>query len=251
LALVVAALACGRAGAVVLTVNGNIGGAVNGDPIAGVCTGTLDTSGVLGASFSVPFSQWPPTFHPFAIRASVCTIVNGDALRPMGAAKNMFDLTGGNFSYTCAYSYPDLVGSGVTGHGDVVTVGDQMTYSLTIGGEYHGPSELSGVSNARVYWTRGPDDTILETGSGTVHSAAGAAFPINWSVTYSTGGALLPGDETGFISYTLQDFDRGTGELRVQYVGEIHMVPEPCTLALLAAGSLGLLGWSWRSWRRR
>jgi hypothetical protein len=242
--LLLLTLARDPASAEILNVSGEVTGTINGTSIAGQCAGMIDTTGVQGASFTLPFTQWPASFDPSAVCYAMCPL---GALKSIGNAKNIFDLTGGNFTYTYDFSYPDSIGSAVTVTGQVATAGNQMTYTLAINGNCDLPVQTGQYAgDVEEHWANAPNNGIVVQGSGkiTIPKPSHSVYPVSWSLVFDPDP--LPGDEISSLTFTTQTFNWETKVLEMAYLGDIRVVPEPPSLILLVAGSVVLLVYPWK-----
>ena len=123
-------------------------------------------------------------------------------------------------------AWPINIVAGLNGAGnDQIGTGNDKVWS------YHGGWVDTGITYAENQWQKWQIDWTV--GSSTfalkVDNATAASVPLDTSGSYSA----------------LSNFWFGTGEGSTMYVGAIP-IPEPCSLALLSSGLLGLLAYAWR-----
>ena len=235
--------AAAQTGPNILSISGSITGTVNGGPILGTTSGTIDTGGYYGGSMIGQYSEFPSSFSPIGIRNSLCTywvvsaLADGDPL-----AKNMFALTGGNYAENITYIYPfnsNYSTSSINVSASSTTTGNQANYSLNASGYYAAPTDLLGASNVKFSWTQASNQEIDECGSATLTASDNSTFPVYWfnTYTFSNSGSGLPSAESAVVKYSLQSWNGTTHQ--VAYSGVISS-----TTTGLWSGSTSSYYWS-------
>ncbi|MGA2030972.1 MAG: autotransporter-associated beta strand repeat-containing protein [Thermoguttaceae bacterium] len=232
-----AALACTPLLAATLPVTGTINGILNGAPILGTSSGTLNTlagAGAFTATLGLPNQannlwNWPCTG-----RLSCCTVVGPEVYNTTYPAVNLQTLAPNGFNYENQYWWTGVPGTINVGANVSISTGQQVTYALNWNETYGGPTDLTGVTNCAFRWTP-IEGGMLETGTATVTRTGGQSFPLNWSAKYTWNGASLPADQTGTVTYDTQNYSvstsgsNATGTMNLAYHGTVQLANDAAT----------------------
>ena len=234
--------------ATVLNISGSISGTINGQGFTATSAGSADTATGLGSA-TVTYSSLPYDFPVFAGFNSVLSIVCGNGCYEQAGALNLYDLTGGNYSTTRAFTYDDFPGSTVSFSGTVTCSGDNLSYTETWSGTYNGPQNLVGVTGYQLNFVPNGPGSVLTPGSGQLFDSSDNNYPGEWTGGITGFSGQLSTAEVANIDWTTQQLSGNVETLA--WDGVVSVVPEPSASALVGLGTLGLLAYAGRRQRAK
>lgn len=237
-ALVAASLLSGAAWGQVLTFSVEFDGTLNGEPIQGSGSGSMDRQGQGNNFGSVDFGDAPADFTPFALD-TLLTNVCPNGFQAERGSKNLWDLGGGTYFVERTFQWVGYPGNTVFANAEVTFDEDAQTLfsSMELSGNYNGPTDLVAIESYNVLWL--PSSTegeVFEAGTAVVRRANGELLIVQFATRYYGLRDSLQGPQFG-----VGDFDV-TWDGQTMTVGwdGYFEVPAPGTPLLAAAGLMAL-----------
>lgn len=159
-------------------------GLINGRTLEGDGRGRLDLSTKGTHGITVRYERMPDGFHPFAVGATFVTVGIG-AARRHGRALNLWDLSGGSYTFRRTVTWPAFPGDEVAVAADVDLRDGAFTLDARYTGRYSGPVGLTDVLLSESVMRRAANPSVVdERGRAVVLTHDGATFEATWTCRY-------------------------------------------------------------------